>query len=178
MFQNNQSEDAVPSKVIEYKVKNSFNSKLKDKNGYLQIDSVKPADRLEIRSLEIDGKKVGNYTTLEGIYYTNESGNFRGVTNLGDESFRYFYGKFALTGITIPLKFRGSIGNDTINPSNVETGVNINFAPSYRLNLSYYNPTKKLLGKDINNYSLTFGGLIGLGATNLKTASNAPGPIV
>ena len=92
-----------------------------------------------------------------------------------NRTLKFYYGKFALSAMTIPLKYRRGIGNDSINPPTFETGFNINFAPAYRLNWSFHNPSKKLFGNELTNYSITLGGLLGIGATDLKTKSNSPG---
>jgi len=92
-------------------------------------------------------------------------------------SLKYGDGKFGLQALTIPLKFRNGIGDGTKNPPLVETGVNINFAPFYKLNYNVFNPDKKFMGKPLATYSISTGALLGLGSADLKAATNSPGLI-
>ena len=172
---NNQGIPGKNHQVIEYTVKKSFKSKIKDKTDYYQVTKV---DSQNIDSTDvayIDGLDVGRFSGLEDVYYTHETKTFMANKKFDNKSFSFYHGKFALTAMTIPLKYRSGVGNDTLNPPTLETGFNVNFAPSYRLNWSIYDPLKKFLGNNLTNYSITFGGLLGVGGTDLKTKTNAPG---
>lgn len=173
-YMNNQG-TSKRDQVIEYTVQNDFKGKINDKNENYKISDVDELNLKPTDTADIDGNNTGSFLNMENIYYTSESKAFKGGKKFESDNFRFRYGKFALTGMTIPLKFRGGVGNDTINPPTVETGFNVNFAPAYRLNWSSYNPSKKILGNTLTNYSLTFGGLLGVGSTDLKVKSNAPG---
>lgn len=174
-YVNNQGTPGKRDQVIEYTVTNSFKSKIKDKTDYYQISTVSSNNIRPTDHAEIDPAKVGGFSGLEGIYYTPETKTFINNKEFNQSGFKYFYGKFALTGMTIPMKYRGGVGNDTLNPPTLETGFNVNFAPSYRLNWSNFNTSKKFLGNNLTNYSITFGGLLGIGGTDLKVKTNAPG---
>jgi len=174
-YVNNQGIPGKTDQVIEYTVTKKFKSKIKDKTDYYQISTVTNQNIAPSDSADIDGAKVGSFSGLENIYYAPETKTFISNKQFEKKSFTYYYGKFALTGMTVPLKFRGGVGNDTLNPPTIETGFNVNFAPSYRLNWSSFDPSKKFLGNTLANYSITLGGLIGIGASDLKTKTNAPG---
>ncbi len=171
-YVNNQGTKGKPDQVIEYTVTKTFKSKIKDKTDYYQLLTVTNIKKTD--SANIDGTKVGTFSGLENIYYTSETKTFLLNKQFTKNPFNFYYGKFALTGMTVPLKFRGGVGNDTLNPPTTETGFNVNFAPAYRFNWSRFDPSKKFLGNTLTNYSVTVGGLLGIGATDLKTKTNAP----
>lgn len=173
-YVNNQGSNRN-DQIVEYTVTKKFKSEIKDKTSYYEITAVDTSSIKKSDSVNIDPLKVKSYTAFEGKYYTPEKSKFMEDKEFEVNSLKYYYGKFALTAMTIPLKYRRGVGNDTINPPTFETNFNVNFAPSYRFNWSTYNSSKKLFGKELTNYSLTLGGLLGLGATDLKTNSNAPG---
>lgn len=168
------SSNGVNDSIIEYTVTKSFKSKIKDKTDYYQFTTIDPNNLQRSDGVAIDPNKVINYQGLAG-FYTSESGSFLGNKKFENTDFKYFYGKFVLSSMTVPLKYRFSVGNDSLNPPTWETGFNVNFAPSYRLNWSKFNPTKKFLGNSLINGSLTFSGLFGVSGVSLKKASNAPG---
>jgi hypothetical protein len=174
-YVNNQGTPGKSDQVIEYTVTNKFKSKIKDKADYYQISKVASTDISQTGSADIDGIKVGSFSGLENIFYTPETKTFLANKQFDNKGFSFYYGKFALTGMTIPLKFRRGVGNDTINPPTLETGFNVNLAPSYRFNWSRFDPSKKFLGNTLTNYSITIGGLLGIGSTDLKTKTNAIG---
>ena len=175
-YKNNQG-GTNKDQILEYTVDKKFKSEILDKKSYYQISKVKPENLKLSDSAYIDPAKVANYNILEGKYYTQETGTFENGKEFKNTSLKYYYGKFALTAMTIPLKYRSGVGDEAINPPTFETGFNVNFAPSYRFNWSTYNPNEKLFGNSLTNYSITLGGLLGLGATDLRTNSNAPGLI-
>lgn len=172
---NNQGIDGKKHQVIEYTINKKIKSKIKDKTDSYQISTVATENILKTDSADIDGTKVGSFLGLENIYYTSETKTFFLNKKYNSKAFKFYYGKFTLTGMTVPLKFRGGVGNDTINPPTIETGFNINFAPSYRFNWSSFDPSRKFLGNTLTNYSITVGGLVGVGASDLKVKTNAPG---
>lgn len=188
-YVNNQRISGKNDQVFEYKVIKKFKSKIKDKTDYYQISiekdtsklkqidllSLKDEYLLKIDSAEVDPSNVSNFSGLENSFYTSENRKFLNNKQFEKTNFCFNYGKFALTAMTIPLKYRGGVGNDTINPPTLETGFNVNFAPSYRFNWSNFNPSKKFLGNTLTNYSLAIGTLIGVGGTDLDTKSNSPG---
>lgn len=167
--------------VIEHLVEQKLVATLSDKtNRYeLKIRDNEPAP-VAIDTAYVYGDDVGSFIGTENIFYTSEN---RKLFNKKIDtakyfepgSFKFYYGKFSLTGLTIPLKFRKGVGDELLNPSTLETGFNVNFAPSYRLNWSSFNPKRKFLGANLTNYSITVGGLLGIGGTDLKTKTNAPG---
>lgn len=182
---NNQSTtDKGKDKIIEYEVKHKFSAKLSDKTTRYEIAKIKDdhPNLTPIDTADIDGADVASYAGMENIYYTHENRKLFEVNSdplrvkyFEQENFWFYHGKFALNALTIPLKFRKGVGDEALNPSTLETGFNVNFAPSYRLNWSSFNPSRKFLGNNLTNYSLTFGGLLGIGGTDLKTKTNAPG---
>jgi hypothetical protein len=172
-YVNNQGTEKQ-DQVIEYTVIKKFNSIIKDKTDYYQISNVDTNSVKATESANIGGVDVGSFSGLENIFYTPETKTFKFNKKFEQKGFRFCYGKFALTAMTIPLKYRCSVGNDTLNPPTLETGFNINFAPSYRFNWSIFDPSRKFLGNNLTNYSITIGGLIGIGGTDLKTKTNAP----
>lgn len=174
-YVNNQGIAGKRDQVIEYSVTKKFSSKIKDKTDYYIISEVPQNKIIKTDSLDISPSSVSKFAGLEKLFYTSESGKFFEDKQFTTSNFRFNYGKFALTGMTIPLKYRRSVGNDTINPPTLETGFNINFAPSYRINWSSFDPSKKFLGNTLTNYSLTIGTLIGIGGTDLNNKSNSPG---
>ena len=80
-----------------------------------------------------------------------------------------------IQAITIPIKIRSALSDKTKYPSLVETGINIGFAPSIKFSSNSFSTSKNFLGKNLNIYSLTCGGLLNLGTTDLDSANNAPG---
>jgi hypothetical protein len=175
-YVNNQGK-GEKDKIIEYSVSEKFETKkLKDKIEYYQITGIELKNITAIDSTTLEGDTESPfYLGFENIYYTPEARSFASGKEFENKPFKYYYGKFALTAMTIPLKYRGGIGDETLNPPTFETGFNINFAPSYRFNWSFYDPNQKIFGNNLTNYSITLGGLLGLGTAGLKKASNAPG---
>lgn len=88
--------------------------------------------------------------------------------------FRYWDTKFGLQGLTVPLKVRPALTNDSLYPSQVETGVNIAFAPTVKFNYNVFNPFDKFLGKHLTSYSLSAGPLFGFSSIALSKTKNAP----
>ena len=174
-YVNNQGTPNKPDQVIEYAVINKFKSKIKDKTDYYQILNVPSTNIKQNDIANIDPTKLGGFSGLENTYYTPETKTFMFNKQFDKKGFNFYNGKFALTGMTVPLKYRSGVGDEALNPPNLETGFNVNFAPSYRFNWNNYNPSQKFLGNTITNYSVTLGGLIGVGGTDLKTKTNAPG---
>ncbi len=161
--------------VVEYEVKSSFNSKIKDKTDHFLIEDVDVNNLDSVGTAYIDGSKRGNFAELEGKFYTSETNKFIGNKQFDKQAFRYQHAKFVLSSMTIPLKYRSGVGNDTINPPTLETGFNVNFAPSIRWIRTSFDPTKKFLGSTSVNYSLSVGGLFGIGGTDLNINTNAVG---
>ncbi|WP_346985969.1 hypothetical protein [Chryseobacterium sp. POE27] len=176
-YVNKQGGGDVKDQVIEYTAIKKFKTVLNDRTTRFEIpedikDSITKTD-----VADIEPENVAAYKGMDKIYYTNEVRKFANNKYFEQKPFKFYYGKFSLTALTVPLKFRKGIGDELLNPPNVETGFNVNFAPAYRLNYSSFNPSKKFLGSNITNYSITFGGMFGIGGVDLKTKSNAPGLI-
>lgn len=174
-YVNNQGKPGMNDQVIQYVVDRKFKAPIKERTDQYQISKVAKSNIVVKDSADIDPGKVKLFSGLEDIFYTNEVRSFLNNKRFDSDDFSYYYGKFSLSAMTIPLKYRGGVGNDTINPPTLETGFNINFAPAYRLNWSAYNPSRKFLGSNLTNYSITLGGLLGIGGTDLKTKTNSPG---
>lgn len=162
--------------LLIYTIDEPVKAKLEDKGTYLVV---KPADVTKLKKDEglsriivlenSDGFRV---TTLD-TYYAVENKYDTVATSL-----RYFDSKFGLQTLTIPLKFRKALPQDPVMfPKQVETGVNLGFAPGWKFTYNVYKPNKNLFDKYLSQYSFTTGVLFGLGATDLKGATNAPGLI-
>lgn len=175
-YVNNQSTpERGKDKIVEYRVTEKFTSKIADKTSRYEIVTVPVANISAIDSTEVDGKEVAPYMGTENIYYSSENRKFLSGKQFEPGNFLFYYGKFSQTGLTIPLKYRKGVGDEALNPPTLETGFNVNFAPSYRLNWSSFNSYRKFLGANLTNYSVTIGGLLGIGGTDLKTKTNSPG---
>ncbi|MDB5156420.1 MAG: hypothetical protein JWR50_1127, partial [Mucilaginibacter sp.] len=154
-------------RLVTYKVTKSYQSKITDKTDYYVI-ATPPVKTDSVAQVGFAPKP--EKLSLDKVYYNPE-------TNIAkdDKSFKYLDNKFAIQTLTIPLKFRKALDDGTKYPAQVETGVNIGFAPVYKWNLNIFNPTKKYMGKPLNTYSFNLGALLNLGATDLKASTNAPG---
>ena len=156
-----------PDQLVTYKLHHTVRTKIIDKTDYYIIKAKMAAsDSVDVKLI----KPVPEKLALDKINYNPETSIIKDET-----SFRYLDSKFAVQTLSIPLKFRKALDDGTKFPETVETGVNIGFAPVMKWNYNVFNPTKKTMGKVLNTYSINTGLLLNLGATDLKTATNAPG---
>jgi hypothetical protein len=118
-----------------------------------------------------DDKINSSYIDLIGKKYYPDTR----LTVKNASSFNYYDIKFGLQALTIPLKFRRSVGNDTVNPPSVEAGFNVGFAPGWKFTKNIYKQSKNYLGKNTTQIAIALGPHFGIGATDLKKISNAPG---
>lgn len=171
------SKEGGLDQVIEYTVTKKFTTVLNDRTNLFEIPEDISKNIKGIDTALVKPEQVSFYQGMKNIYYTSENRKFDSNKYFEQKSFNFFYGKFSLTALTVPLKFRKGIGDESLNPPNLETGFNVNFAPAYRFNLTNFNSSKKFLGSNTTNYSITVGGLFGIGGVDLKTKTNAPGLI-
>ncbi|UKB79567.1 hypothetical protein [Chryseobacterium sp. MEBOG07] len=176
-YVNRQGQEDGKDQIIEYTVTKKFATVLNDRTTRFEIPENIKENISQTDIVDVEPENVVLYKGMENIYYTSEVRKFANNKYFEQKPFHFYYSKFSLTALTVPLKFRKGIGDELLNPPNVETGFNVNFAPAYRLNYSSFNPSKKFLGSNITNYSITFGGIFGIGGVDLKTKSNAPGLI-
>lgn len=156
--------------VVKFVSKDAFKAEIKDKGDYLEIMpklSSKTFDTIDI--FQVTQEDADKYFSLVNIYYPE---TMKGSFNAN--RFTYYDIKFGLQAMTIPLKFRGSVGNDTLNPPTVEAAFNIGFAPGWKFAQNIWKPDLNYLGKHATQFSLAVGPLIGIGSTSLKKATNAP----
>jgi hypothetical protein len=164
---------AADDSLYIYKLETAIKTKIEDKTDYLILKnknafkSLQPVDSISINP------PVPAKVQMNGSYYSTESD--RQEFEKYQKSFHYTDLKFAIQTLSIPLKFRKALDDGTKYPQQVETGVNIGFAPVIKYNFNVYNPTKKVMGKSLNQYSINTGLILNIGATDLKSASNAPG---
>jgi hypothetical protein len=157
-------------KLYVYHLSRPLHSKIDDKSTYQVVKTKslpKPTDSISIRNALPD--KIN----LNGVVYTPE--NDMDTVSKYRRSFTYWDTKFGLQALSIPLKFRSKIGDGSKYPAQVETGVNIGFAPTIKLDYNVFNPVRKIMGKPTNTYSVNTGFLLNLGGTALKASTNAPG---
>lgn len=151
----------------EVELKKTIKAKIEKKNDYIIISDISKIEDLHLKRLystnaptSFDLEKLGKYYFLSN-----------GSTN----NLRYFDIKLGLQALTIPLKFRSSVGNDILNPPTIETGVNVGFAPGWKFTHNIYKTSKNYLGKNTSQYAIAIGPHFGLGTTDLKKTTNAPG---
>jgi hypothetical protein len=159
--------------LLVFKTPGGFESNLEDKTSFQIIKTPLPAGTLPIKTIDL--KATYPSKILNGdILYTNETS----ITEL-DKSYHrsltYWDAKFTVAPLTIPLKFRSKIDDGAVYPAQLETGINIGIAPAYKWTFNVFNPTKKILGNSINQYSFNLGPFLNVGGTDLKSVSNAPG---
>lgn len=168
------SENDAPEYYITEQITDAcFYADIEEKTDYINI-IIKPKDEPELTASEpkrIEPDNVDPYIPLLRKYYYSESDTGFNPR----KSFIYYDVKFGLQALTVPLKFRKGVGNDTINPPNVETGFNVGFAPGWKFTMNIYKPTKNYLGKNTTYLAVAIGPHVGLGATDLKKDGNAPG---
>ena len=173
-IRNNSNSDAKDSLYI-YKLDDKLKTNIEDKTDYLilknkdALNLLKPFDSVPIVP------PIPAKVQMNNSYYSTETDRIE--FEKYQKSFIYTDYKFAIQTLTIPLKFRNALDDGTNFPQQVETGVNIGFAPVIKYNFNIYNPTKKIMGKTLNQYSINTGLILNIGATDLKQASNAPGLI-
>jgi hypothetical protein len=167
------NDPSAEDKFDIFEIPDKFKSKIDDKTDYLVIktDSIIKASK-PIESIPVSSPNLAKIP-LNGLIYSSESDN--NIPEKYKTSFRYNDFKFALQTLTIPLKFRNALDDGTKFPDQVETGINIGFAPVIKYNFNVFNPSKKIMGKSLNTYSINTGAILNLGATDLKASSNAPG---
>ncbi|CAM3821451.1 hypothetical protein MUGA111182_11540 [Mucilaginibacter galii] len=161
-------------KLEVYRLRSVISSEIEDKTDYQIVKNDTLLKSLKPDTIIIVKPPIAAKVDLGGVFYTNESKIKTGIKSYND-SFIYGDTKFGLQALTIPLKFRGSVGDGVLNPATVETGINIGFAPGVKFTRNVFNPASKIMGKNLNQYSITTGLLLNLGATDLKKVSNAPG---
>jgi hypothetical protein len=155
-----------------YEIREPLTSKITDKTDYLVIKpdpGIKPGVLIDSILVKPKPEKI----QMNGVIYSTETG----VKEFDkyQRSFTYSDWKFALQTLAIPLKFRKALDDGTKFPNQVESGINIGFAPVIKYNINVYDPGKKTMGKSTNQYSINTGLIFNLGTADLKTASNAPG---
>jgi hypothetical protein len=161
-------------KFYIYKFKRPVKSRIDEKPEYLVI---KKPDSLLKSSVLIDSisvtKPKPEKIQMNGVIYSTETS----VKSLEDYQKSFFYSNwnFALQPLTIPLKFRKALDDGTMYPNQVECGINIGFAPVMKYNINVFNPSIKILGKSLNQYSVNTGLIFNIGATDLSTTTTAPG---
>jgi hypothetical protein len=169
---------AINDSLICYKVIKTFKSNITpnvrdDFEYYFITKTKKELDSLVgIRKLESVGAATKTDPANLGfggkIYFPE-------LSNTDDRKpFRYYDVTFGIQALTVPIKIRKHLANDSLFPKQVETGFNIGFAPGFKFNYYIFDPTHKFLGKRLTTYSATPGLLLGLGTAGLKQA-NAPG---
>lgn len=166
-YRSNQGSTDSLDRLDIYTVKKTYKSKITDKTDYYLI-ATGPKSRETPKVIGFSPKT--EMLSRDKLFYNPEN-----IIVENKQSFRYLDGKFAIQTLSIPLKFRKALDDGTKYPAQVETGVNIGFAPVYKWSLNVFNPTKKIMGRPLNSYSVNLGGLLNLGTTDLKIASNAPG---
>ncbi|MEO2051920.1 MAG: hypothetical protein ABGX00_09125 [Allomuricauda sp.] len=155
-----------------YEVTKPFKTEIVDKTDYLTLKKKELKDYTElVKSVPV--KPVLEKIDLKGAFYTSE--NSLDEFDCFQQNFSYTETKLALQTLSIPLKFRREINDGTSIPNQVETGVNVGFAPVIKYTFNKFDPHRKIMGKTKNQYSINSGILLNLGATDLKGASNAPG---
>lgn len=167
------SDPSASDKYYAYKLIEAVKSKIEDKTDFLilknkaALDSLRPIDSVNAEP------PVAEKIATSGTYYSTETGveQFEHYKH----SFRYTDWKFAIQTLSIPLKFRKALDDGTKYPAQVETGINVGFAPVIKYNLNVFNPMRKVMGKTLNQYSLNTGLILNIGATDLKASGNAPG---
>lgn len=167
------AESGTVLKLIAYKNTKPFVANIEEKTDFIVI-APKEIENLNLevtKDITISPEKVDLYLDMAGKYYFPG----KGLDVLDSKSFKYFDIKFGLQALTVPLKFRRSVGNDTINPPNVETGVNIGFAPGWKFTKNIFKSSKNFVGKNTTQFSIAVGPHFGLGTTDLKKTTNAPG---
>lgn len=157
--------------IIAMKLTAPVRAKIEDKTDYYLVKlkreniSYSIVDSKELTTPDADKLKLyGNklYFSEKDYFY-----NPKGLT--------FSECRFGLQTLSIPIKIRPGLRNDTLYPGQVETGVNIGFAPVLKYIYNIYNPSKKFMGKSLTQLSISTGPLLGLGATDLKKTGNAPG---
>jgi hypothetical protein len=176
-YEDNQTkrvkDSSIDDKLYVYQIESSFKSKIDDKTDYsiIKTDSVfkhfTPTDTIPVKPPKPEKIQIS------GTIYSTEN-SFRELDQF-QRSFVYSDCKFALQTLTIPLKFRKALDDGTKFPNQVESGVNIGFAPVVKYSINVFNPGKKIMGKSTNQYSINSGLILNLGATDLKTTTTAPG---
>jgi hypothetical protein len=75
--------------------------------------------------------------------------------------------KFALQTLALPMKIRRPQSTNNI-PTQADGSFTFGMAPGWKFNYSVHKSKKSLFGLNFNRYSLTPGGLVGVGTTDLK----------
>jgi hypothetical protein len=168
--------DSIKDRFYVYQIENTTKSKIEEKTDYLIIKNtseiINNSNRVD--SIFIKPPKADKIFINGSIYSTENS---KEIPDKYKKPFKYNDIRFAIQTLSIPLKFRNSLDDGTKYPAQVETGINIGFAPVMKYNLNIYNSINKMMGKPLNQYSINCGLILNIGATDLKTASNAPGLI-
>jgi hypothetical protein len=168
-----QTEGGSTYSVLELQPTSSFKADVSEKTDYIVITpKSKNITYDTLATIIIDPEKVSSaYIDLIAKKYFPEIKN----QQLNISRLNYYDIKFGLQALTIPLKFRKSVGNDTLNPPNVETGVNVGFAPGWKFTKNIYKTSKNYLGKNTTQVAIAIGPHFGVGTADLKKASTAPG---
>jgi len=171
--QQRQNGNNIQDQYEVYKVTKHFKTEIVDKTNYLTLKKKDLSSYTELKK-SVSVKPVPEKIDLKGAFYTSE--NSLDDFDSFQKNFSYIETKLALQTLSIPLKFRKEVDNaGTTIPNQVETGVNVGFAPVIKYTFNKFEPHRKFMGKAKNQYSINSGLLLNLGATDLKGASNAPG---
>lgn len=168
------TDETIYDCIEVYYLHKSIKSNIKEETDFLLIEDDSKL-KLLTPNQSFDVKPpIQGRVDLGGAFYTNE--NFsKKMIKAYDKSFTYNDIRFGLQALNVPLKFRNRVGDGILNPSTIETGVNLGFAPSVKFAKNVFNPDSKVMGKNLNQYSMTTGLLFNLGTTDLKKSSNASG---
>lgn len=166
-----QSDGSQQHCIIEYKPKKCFFGTADAKTDYILIKSDNMPDLDSISGITLKpGEVTASYIDKIDLYYYPENRDF----TKPKKSLQYFDTKFGVQTLTIPLKFRRSVGNDLVNPKTVETSFNVGLAPGIKFAANFYTKDKNYLGTNNTQIALTAGPHFGIGSAALKSASNAP----
>jgi len=97
------------------------------------------------------------------FYYSTTEGEFD-----GEKSFGYRQWNFYLQGMAVPVKFRAPVNKVQ---RVAETGPTLAFAPGYKHSWNWYTGFPNAVGLSTTSLSVSAGGLIGLGTTDLKAVT-------
>lgn len=157
-----------------YKVKTPFTSKIETNGDYIVLKSVNTINLTKVDSIKLTGAPKGTKKDFVGKYYYPE------LEQATIKKLTYFDTKPVLQGISIPLKIRPKLSTPALLdsfPSQAETGFNIAFAGGWKFNINTYSSKKDVFGKNVRQFSLTPGWLLGTGAVDL-TKENTRSPII
>lgn len=175
--------------ILNFKPKNGFWGKMKEKESYVLLIPSKNEDILKnsvkvdtIAILKLPENPNAEIELHQTIDLLKNKYFFPDVVldTFPFSRIKFFDTKPVLQTLTIPIRIRPALKNASLKdsfPSQVETGVNLGIAFGWKFQLNYYKISSNSFGQKGNKISITPGIFYNIGSADLST-TNTRDPVI